>query len=540
MKQRKKLLLILTGLGAIIILIYSLQQFMNEGPVSEGSETAGSETGIRETGKPLAERHCSGCHLFPEADLLDKRIWMTQTLPAMGPYLGIKEFNGEEYTLDVTPGLPENFYPEEALIDSAAWQKILDYYASEAPERLTFPQPEPEIVQEDLFFRVRRPAYRVTANPMASAVRFDPANQLIYLADATVEKLLVYNRELEIISSFDIPSPISDIRFTGNPVAKGVRDLLLTHIGNIAPSDERDGSVLKGWYDPDTGDGDFTTVIIDNIRRPVETIPADLDQDGRKDLLISEFGHRRGSLFWLRSTADGYDPEKKVLIDTPGCMQSHVTDFTLNGSPDVLALCSQVDQAIWLFENNGDGTFNRKTLLRFPVTAGSSSFELADFNDDGHEDIIYTSGDNADYSISYKPYHGVYIYINDRNGNFSKEWFYPVNGAYSAKARDFTGNGSLDIALISFFADYAAKPQEGFVFFRNNGDLTFTAHHPQRASYGRWITMDVADWSGNGAEDIVLANFSRGPTKVLPQIEAILTQSPHLLLLENLSGEDLD
>ncbi|MEX1062118.1 MAG: VCBS repeat-containing protein, partial [Balneolaceae bacterium] len=450
-----------TGLAAIIILIYSFQLLTDEGPVTDGTEAAPSDSEIRDTGKVLAEKYCSGCHLFPEPDLLDKRTWMAQTLPAMGPYLGIKKFNGEEYTLDVTPGLPDNFYPEEAVIDSLSWQKILDYYESEAPERLNFPEPDPEIVQEDLFFRVRRPSYRVTANPMASAVRFDPGNQLIYLADATVEKLLVYNRQLEIISSFDIPSPVSDIRFTGNPGEKGVRDLLLTHIGNIAPSDERDGSVIEGRYDPDTGEGDFNSVIIDNIRRPVETIAADLDQDGLEDLLISEFGHRRGSLFWLRNMGDGYDSEKNVLTETPGCMQSHVTDFTHNGHPDVLALCSQVDQAIWLFENRGEGKFNRKSLLRFPVTAGSSSFELADFNGDGHEDIIYTSGDNADYSISYKPYHGVYIYLNDGNGSFTKEWFYPVNGAYSAKARDFTGDGFLDIALISFFADYAAKPQEG-------------------------------------------------------------------------------
>lgn len=372
---------------------------------------------------------------------------------------------------------------------------------------------------------------------MASAVRFDSANQLIYLADATVEKLLVFNNNLEIVANFDVPSPVSDIRFSGDTSEPGRRNLLLTHIGNMAPSDAREGSVIKGWYNPDTGEGDFSSVIIDNIRRPVETILADLDQDGREDLLISEFGHRRGSLFWLKNDGGSYQTEKKVLIDTPGCLQSHVMDFTKNGHPDVLALCSQTDQAVYLFKNNGEGEFKRETLLQFPVAAGSSSFELVDFNGDGNLDILYTSGDNADYSITYKPYHGVYIYLNDGNDQFTEEWFYPVNGAYNVKAHDFNGDGFLDLAVTSFFADYARKPQEGFIYFENNGELSFTPYHPQAASYGRWIAMDIDDWSGNGMPDIVLANFSRGPTKVLPQIEAVLTQSPHLLVLENHSVE---
>ena len=37
-------------------------------------------------------------------------------------------------------------------------------------------------------------------------------------------------------------------------------------------------------------------------------------------------------------------------------------------------------------------------LLRFQPVYGSSYFEFADFNKDGHKDILYTCGDNADFS----------------------------------------------------------------------------------------------------------------------------------------------
>lgn len=521
-------------------MILLVLQFSDDKSISGLPTEAGTVESYMAEGERLAAAHCSSCHLFPEPELLDRRTWETQTLPAMGPFLGLFEHDGEEYTVDLTPGLPDGFYPDEALISRQEWQKILDYYLSIAPERLEPAEEEHEIIRDDLFFRAKRPSYRSDANPMASAVRFDPGNQIIYLADATVDRLLIYNIDLEIVGSFEMSAPVSDITFINDHHEPGVREMLITYIGNLEPTDVREGSVVEGWYDPDTGEGDFSTPVIENISRPVETVIVDLDQNGFSDLLISEFGHRRGSLFWLKNHGDVYESEPRILIETPGCLETQITDFTGNGLPDVLALCSQADQAIYLFENLGEGRFDKQTLLQFHVLAGSSSFELHDFNNNGHLDILYTSGDNADYSMTYKPYHGVYIYMNDGNNNFSSEWFYPVNGAYSAKARDFNQNGLLDIAVISFFADYARKPQEGFVFFRNNGsgELSFSPYHPQAASYGRWITMDVADWTGNGVDDIVLANFSRGPTRVLPEIEAILTQSPHLLVLENFSIDD--
>lgn len=507
-------------------------------PDGRGNESA-SETGESEIkGETFAKQYCTGCHTFPEPELLDKNTWLTQTLPAMGPHLGIREFAGETYILDESPAIPENFYPEEAVIDSATWQKIIDYYKTAAPERFEYPEPSEQIAEENHYFEPNRPAYRTDTAPMVSAIKIDSANNLIYLADAALEKLLVFNRNLEIEASFDVPSPVSDIQFLNDEEETGHRELLLTRIGNISPSDALDGSIISGWYNPDSGSGEFSTTLLDDVRRPVETLITDLDGDGLDDLLISEFGHRLGSVFWLKNNGNGFNTVRQTINTIPGCLESHVSDVTNDGRVDILTLCSQVDQALYLYEQQSDGSFEQSTLMQFPITAGSSSFEYTDFNDDGHPDILYTSGDNADYSIIYKPYHGVYLYLNDGSNNFSEEWFYPVNGAYRAISGDFNQNGRLDIAVTSFFADYARNPREGFIFFENTGEMNFKPYHPRESSYGRWIAMDTGDFSGNGKDDIVLANFSRGPTKVLPQIESILTQSPHLLVLENHSDRE--
>jgi hypothetical protein len=104
--------------------------------------------------------------------------------------------------------------------------------------------------------------------------------------------------------------------------------------------------------------------------------------------------------------------------------------------------------------------------------------------------------------------------MNDGKNHFKQQYFFPINGCYKAVARDFDGDGDLDIAVISFFADYARQPEEGFVYLENKGNLEFQPYTVPEAKDGRWLTMDVADLDGDGRPDIILGNFSTAPAMV--------------------------
>jgi hypothetical protein len=100
---------------------------------------------------------------------------------------------------------------------------------------------------------------------------------------------------------------------------------------------------------------------------------------------------------------------------------------------------------------------------------------------------------------------------------FRQKYFFPINGCYKAMARDFDQDGDLDIATISFFADYEHQPEESFVYLENKGrpanDTTgfnFKPYSFPEAKSGRWLTMDAGDIDGDGRLDIVLGNFSLG------------------------------
>lgn len=533
LSKKKFIYPVIVLLVAFSILAVMLMVNNEEKYISEDQDSLPAEELLE--GRKLSTAYCSRCHVYPEPDLLPKETWISETLPAIGPMLGIRSHDGITYNLTKTPHQPENFYPSERLISSEEWQKILDYYKYAAPEVLQPANRDPEITADSLFFLARTPDHPTQEAAVVSALKFDPGNRLIYVADANKNSFMVYDNRLELKNEYSFSTPVSDIQFLNNPNQPGKRNLLLTYMGHMNPSDAPLGSVAEGWYDPTTGEADMESMIRhDSLTRPVESQLADLNGDGTDDLLISEFGHITGRLSWLDGLNKS-ETERNVLIETPGCIQSHILDITYNGWADVVALCTQVDQSLYLFRNQGNGEFEKQRLIQFEITAGSTSFELHDFNDDGHLDILYTSGDNADFSQIYKPYHGVYIYLNDGDYNFTEEWFYPINGAFDAVAADFNKNGRLDIAVISYFADYTSMPEEGFLFFKNEGELTFTPYHHPAASAGRWLTMDVADWTGNGFEDILLANFSIGPDISGSPFRKNWRDGSYFLVLENKS-----
>ncbi|MDR8392548.1 VCBS repeat-containing protein [Aliifodinibius sp. S!AR15-10] len=536
MGRKSKIIFIVVGVLFVVAIL--LQLSINTQQPDTGAHQTINDPDLLE-GKRLSEIHCSTCHKYPNPKLLPWRTWRFETLGAMAPFLGVKDpsSSGSSHDQRSNPYIPKNIYPSEPQVTQEEWQKIRNYYLYVAPQELAFEEMKPRIREDSLFFRASYPTYRPKNLPSVSAVEFDPKNKLIYLGDSNEKKLLVFNQTLDLINSRPIDSPLSQIEILNDTVKQIPRDLLLTFIGNFDPSDAPYGSVVRGGFDPLKMEFKKDSLLWDNLARPVESKYADLNKDGLKDLIVNEFGHRAGSLFWLENKGEGKKPEKRVLISKPGCIQSYVMDYNQNGYEDILALCSQTDQAVYLFENEGNGKFRRKTLLQFEVTAGSSSFEIHDFNDDGHPDILYTSGDNADFSQTFKPYHGVYIYLNDGKDQFAQKWFYHINGAYNAKARDFSGNGLLDIAVISYFSDYENRPEEGFIFFKNEGDFSFTPYHHPRSDIGRWLTMDVADWTGNGRDDIILANFPEGPIVSADSIKNRWERGPYFLLLENLSDE---
>ena len=269
------------------------------------------------------------------------------------------------------------------------------------------------------------------------------------------------------------------------------------------------------------------------LSRPSFTSYADLNRDGREDIVMSEFGYYAGHLSWFEKAADGSYSER-LLNRFPGAISTYVYDFNGDGWPDIAALMGQAREGVFIYYNLGNGQFRESYEIQMPASYGSVHLSLVDFDGDGFVDALTANGDNADYPIIMKRYHGIRLHLNDGGNHFREAFFYPLNGAYKALAVDFDQDGDRDIAAISFFPDYDNSPEEAFVFLQNEGGQTFRAYSFPEAQEGRWLAMDAGDLDGDGDADIALGAFARGGSNVPAEMEARWrAQGPSVLILEN-------
>jgi hypothetical protein len=441
--------------------------------------------------KQLSDKYCSSCHLPVSPEMLDKETWKKRVLPAMAKQLGLEVFQNSGY-----------YQNPQSAISIEDWNSILAYYDSLAPVQLSAAKVPVAPAKDWAIFQIQKPkiSSSIATTTLAAINQYTGE---ILTSDSETGKLYQWDKNLNLTRSSQLPSPAVHIDFSPDKQA------LITAIGEMKAMDIASGAVLLAKNDIHSA-----TPVATNLIRPIHTISADFDKDGLTDYVTSSFGHNKGGLYLTRQKSNNQF-ETIPIREVAGATQSIVVDFNNDGWTDIVTLFAHGDEGIWLFLNDKKGGFETKNLLGFPPVYGSSSFQLTDINKDGKLDIIYTSGDNSDYSRILKPYHGLYIFTNEGELNFKQRYFYPINGATKVVASDFDLDGDMDLLSIAFFADLKNNPSEGVMYFENQNpadrnNFNFTPHAIPVNREGRWITMDVKDADGDGDPDVVLGNYSKG------------------------------
>ena len=473
------------------------------------------------SGAALSRAYCQSCHLYPEPALIDRETWGRGTLPYMSVWLGVGKFDLSRRA-DAQILKESRVFPDQPILPLDHWQLINRYYLDNAPASPLAQPPHLPTRMPLQGFRPR-PLFLRPEQSRTSLLKIDPARHSLWIGDANAHVLERANAAGQIEQRFTLPSDPVRVAFHGP-------ELYHTLIGRLLPSDELSGSV--GWLRSDTGRFESQ---LQNLRRPTDALEADLNGDGRNDVIVSQFGNRLGRLSWFEKLGHGQFAEHS-LLERPGAVQAYVVDANTDGQPDVLVLTAQGREGVYLLQNEGGGKFHERTVIAQHPAFGYSQLELIDFDRDGHLDLLTVNGDNGDYPSGPRAYHGIRLYLNDGQFNFREVWFHPMNGAYQAGVADFDGDGDLDVAAISFFPDYQHAPNDSFLLLENLGDFKFQPWSLPEAVGGRWLRMDAGDLDGDGDIDLALGSFLPGPETIsIPAALRTLWQTNRVsvLLLEN-------
>jgi hypothetical protein len=446
-------------------------------------------------GASVAAIHCKSCHQFPDPSLLSKATWERHVLPVMGIYLGVRSAASAE--MANSPDINQDYIPVKPAMSPEEWKQVIAYYVTKSPAHM------PAITRAEPIYQL--PQFKIEpgaadwAGPVAltSYVKIDESvtPHRLLVVDGINNKLIVLNDKAQKINTFNLNSAIVNMLFSKGRITA-------TTIGNnLRANDFKYGNITDIAIDSKGNVTPKGKAIVDQLNRPVQVDIADLNHDGKDDYLIAQFGKMDGKLSWFEKTGD--KPNENILRNKPGALKT-ILDYSSKKGPDIWALFGQGDEGIFHYTNDGKGNFTETKVLGFPPVYGSIGFDLIDFNGDGFKDIMYECGDNADYSQIVKPYHGVYIYLNDGKNNFKQKYFYPIHGCNKAIAKDFDGDGDLDIAAIAEYPT-SKSPWEAFVYLENKGSFNFQAYtFPKGTTFVRGMTMDAGDIDGDGKIDLLL------------------------------------
>ncbi|HUO59630.1 MAG TPA: FG-GAP-like repeat-containing protein [Candidatus Acidoferrales bacterium] len=150
--------------------------------------------------------------------------------------------------------------------------------------------------------------------------------------------------------------------------------------------------------------------------------------------------------------------------------------------------------------NNGDGTF-KLTQSYYPAS-GSTSLTLADINSDGNEDILLNVCEGTGCGSG-----AFVVLLGNGDGTFQQSLIPGADLPGITTMADVNHDGKLDIVIVS--TQYVTSQ---VTVYLGNGDGTFRAG--LKTDLGSFSTQSVAikDLNGDGNPDLVIANPCAAPT----------------------------
>jgi len=199
----------------------------------------------------------------------------------------------------------------------------------------------------------------------------------------------------------------------------------------------------KAIFEDKTKQADFP----DNLNITAGTI-ADFNEDGYPDVLLSD--EFTGLRLWINQKYNRFQEGSFDSLSLPltGIRAIAAADFNEDHRTDILIFFHQHTPTLLLNYNDSGWQKNVKLFSQVAVSNFVNSVTVADFNNDGHNDLFLCTENGEDAIL-------IFQFANKLFLDRSKEWGIKRNGrSYSAAAGDFDLDGNIDLYVSRFGPDF--------------------------------------------------------------------------------------
>jgi len=197
---------------------------------------------------------------------------------------------------------------------------------------------------------------------------------------------------------------------------------------------------------------------------------ADLDRDGHLDLVFSNLHngatYTLNSYIYWGSAGGNFSAGNRSLLPTVGAKENSVADLDNDGHLDVIFsnyhdnLKNTFMLSSYVYWGSIGGKFSVNNREKLP-TQGALGNSVADLNNDGHLDIVFSSAQNDNsYNVN------SFAYFGASGGKFTTKnrQDFPTHGAHGNLVADFNGDGNLDV-VFSNWSDLKTYTLNSFIYW---------------------------------------------------------------------------
>jgi regulation of enolase protein 1 (concanavalin A-like superfamily) len=289
----------------------------------------------------------------------------------------------------------------------------------------------------------------------------------------------------------------------------GRRDLI------IADEPRSDGDVLLLFGN---GNGTFTrTSRLNSYGYASFARVDDLDGDGINDVIIGSPPFANGAVQAYRGAADGTYPELNTLATGALPMGGFVADLNGDGRKD-LVVANHDGHSLSVFLNRGGFRFTPSDI---PFDRQVNDVVATDINRDGKLDLLVATSRDANDDFNYTD-GDVTVLRGNGDGTFAPPVSYPTApGAWQIVVGDFTRDGMLDVATANRSADYVEdcgtllRGVDTVSILPGNGSGTFGAASsfalgnqstPADNRFRNSVrSLNTSDVNGDGKTDLIVS-----------------------------------